>query len=371
MVRTLTSIAKGGSALALGASALLVGTIGLLDYLTGCEIVFSIFYCFPVLYATWYAGRPAGFLIAVLSVAAWLTADTVGGVVYCSAFVLWWNASAVLLSYGVLVLLSGRLHALQQELEARVCSRTDALVDEMAKREQLEKEMLSIGENEQRRIGRDLHDTLGQHLTGTALAAQVLQERLSSRSLPEAQDAGRVVELIELGIGMTRDLARGLSPVGIEADGLMAALHDLAVRTNRGQGTVCRCECEESVLLHNDATATHLYRIAQEAVANACRHGHAREIWIRLALEGDHAALTVEDDGVGLPAETTPSNGMGLRIMAQRARMIGATLRVLGRPGQGTTVTCTVGVPQDEATPPGSAGGTRGSTHATSRLSGG
>jgi hypothetical protein len=168
------------------------------------------------------------FFISLLSVAVSLAGDLATGQRYSSRLVPWWNASIVLAFYTVVVWLLARLRASYGELELRVKQRTAALTDEMAERERIERELLEVSEREQRRIGHDLHESLGQHLTGTALAAQVLEEKLMTRGQPEAADASKVVELAEEGIVLSRKLAKGFHPLAMEADGLMQALEELA-----------------------------------------------------------------------------------------------------------------------------------------------
>ena len=204
----------------------------------------------------------------------------------------------------------------------------------------LEREILEIGRREQRRIGQDLHDAVGQHLTGVAFLAKVLEKRLSERALPEAANASQIAKTINETIIQARGLARGLCPVDLSADGLMAALQEHAANVEGLFGVRCNFLCDEPVLVHDDEVAMHLYRIAQEAVNNAVKHGKARTIEIAMAANGGHPTLTVKDDGVGLPDDSEHSEGMGLRIMNYRARMIGATFDVRRGSHGGTVVVC-------------------------------
>ncbi len=228
---------------------------------------------------------------------------------------------------------------MQDTLEQRVRDRTAVLSAELAERKRLEKEILVISEREQRRIGLDIHDSLCQHLTGTALAEQFLLQKLTARDAPEVEDADRVVSLIEDAISMARGLAAGLSPIETEGEGLLTALADLAAHFSSQFNVACRFLFEEPVLIHDSSSATHLYRIVQEAVHNAIRHGRARNIQIHLGKTGSLVTLAILDDGCGLPPGLPASQGMGLRNMKYRASMLGGSLNL--EPGDpGAIVTC-------------------------------
>jgi PAS domain S-box-containing protein len=211
---------------------------------------------------------------------------------------------------------------------------------DITEREQLEKALLNISSREQRRIGQDLHDGLGQHLTGIAFMAKVHEEKLADKRLTEATDAAKIVRLVNEAIHKTRELARGLLPVVSDVQGLMSALQLWAMEVEDIFGIACRFECETAVLIYDDTMATHLYHIAQEAVNNALKHGHARNILIRLTAANEQGTLLIHDDGAGIIEDRGNSPGMGLHIMNYRAGMIGGTLEVTPGPVQGTTVIC-------------------------------
>jgi signal transduction histidine kinase len=318
----------------------MVVVVGLVDYATSQEISFSIFYLLALGLAVWFVGRGFAAFISVFSVAVSLTGDLASGTRYPSMFVLFWNTSIVLAFYVVVTILLARLRTLTSGLEMRVRERTTALTEEIAERERLERELLDISEREQRRIGHDLHDSLGQHLTGAALAGQVLEEKLAAKHSPEAADAKKVVELVEEGIALSRRLAKGLHPIEMAAEGLMQALEDLAATSTDLFKVSCQFDCDSPVLIHDAATSGHLYRIAQEAISNAIKHGKARDVVIRLEAFEDGIVLEVKDNGVGLPASPPKTAGMGLRIMAHRADMIGATFSAQRAASGGTTVSC-------------------------------
>src|SRR5580693_5901691 len=172
---------------------------------------------------------------------------------------------------------------------------------DITEHKRLEKTILEISAREQRRIGQDLHDGLGQHLTGIAFISKVQEQKLVERGVPEAGDAAKIVHLVNEAINKTRELARGLLPVVSDAQGLMSALRQWAGEVEDLFAVNCRFQCFTAVLVHDDAVATHLYYVAREAVNNAIKHGHARQIVIRLAAAQRQGALTIQDDGCGIP----------------------------------------------------------------------
>ncbi|NUM56420.1 MAG: PAS domain S-box protein [Candidatus Hydrogenedentes bacterium] len=212
-------------------------------------------------------------------------------------------------------------------------------------RRKLERQVLEISAREQMRIGQDLHDRLGQHLTGIGFKSQVLAEDLQAKHVAEATTASTIVEMVSDAINQTRGLARGLYPVHLEADGLMTALHELAAQTQSLFNIRCKFVCEEPILIYDVSVATHLYRIAQEALNNAVRHGKPKAIEIVLHGDGDDVELRIADDGTGIDLVSNGNQGLGLNIMQYRARMIDGTLRIQRGDRGGTIVTCSLTVP--------------------------
>lgn len=213
---------------------------------------------------------------------------------------------------------------------------------DITERKKLEEAVLEISAREQRRIGQDLHDDLGQLLTGIAFMTRVLQDRLSEARLGEAADAAKIVSLVNEAIRRTRELAAGLQPVIPEARGLMGALERLAADVSRLFGIRCRFETHDAALIHDQAVANQLYRIAQEAVNNAVKHGRASTVLISLPSRG---VLSIIDDGTGFDAKLRAPAGLGMHIMRYRARMIGGSLEVHSTPGAGTVIRCLFPVP--------------------------
>lgn len=208
---------------------------------------------------------------------------------------------------------------------------------------ELEKALLEISEREQRRIGQDLHDGLGQHLAGIELMSQVLEQNLASKKLKaEAGRAGEIARHVREAISQARLLARGLSPVVLESAGLMSALQELAASTEQMFRVTTTFHCAHAVLMHNHTVATHLYRIAQEAVSNAIKHGKASRVEIGFEKQNNIVTLRITDNGAGIPEVLPATRGMGMSIMQYRAGVIGGVLRFERRAEGGTTVTCSV-----------------------------
>jgi PAS domain S-box-containing protein len=208
-------------------------------------------------------------------------------------------------------------------------------------RKQLERELLAVREKEQKLIGREMHDSMGQMLTGIAVKSKGLELKLKSKSLEESADAADICELASEAIAQTRRLAKMLYPVDIETSGLISALQGLASSTKDILKISCQFKCNNVVPIRDPVMARHIYRIAQEAITNAVRHGKAKNIRIELASTKGRSTLKVANDGKDFPRILAKKKGLGLKIMEYRAKMIGGMLDV-GRGGKGgTIVTCT------------------------------
>ena len=215
---------------------------------------------------------------------------------------------------------------------------------DITQRKRLEKEILEISDQERRRIGQDLHDGLCQHLAGIELMSQVLEQKLAAKSKTDAARVGEIARHVRDAIAQTRSLARGLSPVTLESEGLALALQELAGNAEKMFGITCRVSASKPGNARALAIDTHLYRIAQEAVSNAIKHGKARQVVIELEVTSRATRLTIADDGSGISDPPPRNNGMGLRIMEYRASMIGGTLTIQKGPRGGTLVRCSVPV---------------------------
>lgn len=213
---------------------------------------------------------------------------------------------------------------------------------DITERRKLEQEILSISEQERRRIGQDLHDGLGQMLTGIGLITKNLARKLSSNKLPGSEELEEIVSLIQEADQQARGLARGLVPVDLEANGLITALKQLTEEIERIFNISCTFESTGTPLVYDNIRALHLYRIAQESISNAIKHGHSTKVSVYLTRNNEHIILRITDNGVGYKNDSRPKQGMGVRIMHYRARIIGGTLNIRKTPRGGTIVSCTV-----------------------------
>jgi two-component system CheB/CheR fusion protein len=218
-----------------------------------------------------------------------------------------------------------------------------AVIRDITERKGMEKALAEMAVRERRQFGQDLHDGLGQELTGLGYLAGVLHDQLRSEGHPQADLAARLNDSHRKAIALVRTIAKGLIPVEVDADGLVAALEQLASSVETRTAMSCRFQCDGHVEVDDYGVATELYRIAQEAIYNAVRHAQARRIDVTLTTgKGDRLCLRVRDDGVGLPSDLCQIEGLGLRIMQHRADLIGAALQIGPANGGGTEVLCVV-----------------------------
>lgn len=233
------------------------------------------------------------------------------------------------------------LEELVQTRTAELMRANEKLVQEIEQRKRLEKEILNISEREQRRIGRELHDSIGQQFTGIAFMMKVLEQKLGKKLPEEASDAQEIKKLVNQSMDQMRGLAKGLHPVDLDAGSLTAALQELASTTEMVFGIQCDLKCDESVPVDDAEVATHLYRITQEAITNAIKHGQARNVQVEFACRDGKTVLSIENDGLDFPQKLDRMRaGMGLQIMDHRADIIGASLEIRKAPEGGTIVTC-------------------------------
>ena len=215
-----------------------------------------------------------------------------------------------------------------------------------AERERLEKELLRISEREKQLIAQELHDGLCQHLAGAALMGSLLQRRLAEEGSKEADYAKEICDLLATGLAEARNLSHGLHPIKDAGEGLMEALAQLAQTSTRLFNTPCSFECDEAAVVEDPAAITHLFRIAKEALTNTMKHGQATQVALALRKCPGCIALSIQDNGVGIPQNLGSSRGLGIQLMKHRAHSIGATLEIGPAGAAGTLVLCKLPVPQ-------------------------
>jgi len=318
------------------ACLIIAGIIGYVDYVTGYEHSMLLFYFLPISLAAW-SSFAFGMVIVVVCVTTWVLADVASGIPALG----FWNIGMAFASYALFAGVVSKLGTLVRELDRRVDERTAAYEREMVERRRLDQEIAQVADRERRRLGHDLHDKLGQHLTGTALAAQVLKEKLAARCDPETSDAEKLVRCLEEGIDFTRNLARGFFSPELRAEGLVVALQNLAENVSEQSGINCVLHGDELIPIRDSTVANQLCRIAQEAVTNSIKHAAARHIQIRLAMDGSELCLSVVDDGIGFP-DNPRSQGLGLHLMRHAAALSGGTFDIRRNGGKGTVATCRV-----------------------------
>jgi signal transduction histidine kinase len=323
--------------LSLLAPMLLTVLIGWLDNSTSFEVSWFIFYALPIILAVWWSGARGGMAMAVISGGVWWVANR-----YSSPYhTLMGYAWAMVNREFYFCVLVFAVNAVRSKQDADA-----AHIQMLEERRQLELDIIKVSEHEQQRIGQDLHDGLCQQLAAIGCAVHALAEELHVLKLPVAQDAAMVKESVHQVVADARDLARGIFPVHVDDSGFSVALKEMASNTSRLTGV--SIHIQESCEIHIDSpkVAMHLYRIAQEAVANAVRHGGAREIIIVVSRSDDVLEMRLEDDGVGVTAdETQMAAGMGLRTMRYRAQSVGASFEITPRAVGGTCVCCRLKLP--------------------------
>jgi two-component system sensor histidine kinase UhpB len=239
-----------------------------------------------------------------------------------------------------------------EELESRVRDRTAALSKAnaqlqtaMAERRRLEHELLEITEKERRRIGLDLHDDLGQRLSGVALMVKGLQLKLAKQGFADAKEAGKIHKLIEQAMDHASDVAHDLATLDFRDKALPDALRELSQHARNSFRITCRFQSTGDVPVLEGNVVRQLYKITQEALTNAIKHGKARRVGIALATDADKLMLTIRNSGVPFPSVVSRNAGMGLRIMNYRANLIEASIEIKPGKPDGTIVTCKLPIP--------------------------
>jgi signal transduction histidine kinase len=287
------------------------------------------------LIAVYWCETWAAYLIAFLTTATSLGADMAAALPYSSSAVHMWEIGIRIVFFALVAVIGCAIKKQGVAANMRISLLEHA--------QRLEHQIVEVSEYEQQRIGQDLHDGLCQYLAALGCSAASLKSDLEKSGLAKfAAVAGDLAQLLRAGVSQTRNLAHGLMPLHIDEGGLAAALDELTTSSSRLLGVEC-------VLSHTGDTAPgdhskmrHLYRIAQEAINNATRHGKAQRIDISLSSNPNATVLSIADDGVGISKTTKNLHGMGLSIMRYRSNSMGGELLIEERPAGGTVISCIV-----------------------------
>jgi signal transduction histidine kinase len=308
--------------------------IGVFDFMTGYDVSFTLFYGIPIFVVAWFCDKKLAVLAALVASIAWCLADQQGGHPYLYNWVRAWEIGVHVGTFVLIALAGSALRAKNDIAAARI-----ALLEHS---QRLEREIVSISDAEQRRIGQHLHDGLCQYLAALTCSATSLSDDLDKLNLkPEAEAASKLAGLLQESVVQARDLAHELVPAHVAQVGLVLALESLAESVSRLQGVRCKFEFHGVPRKYGDGEAGNLYRIAQEAINNATRHGKARNILVSLHATDHLTSLQILDDGVGFSTTASNGSGMGLNMMRYRARLTGGELKIEQSKSGGTLVSYT------------------------------
>ncbi len=317
-------------------ATLFLAVVGTVDYVTGWELSVSLFYALIILMVALRVDRNTALVFAVSSGAIWCVANFQVHP-YKSQWAYAW-ATFTRLAYFVFVAVGGASFRAYQESNRKH-------IEALERARDLEHEIARVSEREQRRIGQDLHDSVCQSLAAIQFATSVVREDLGKEKPEQAAALQDISKMVKDAIAETRDLARGIFPVQMEEVGLAAVLDDLVTTTKRLRRIDATFEMQGDVKVSDPEVAMHLYRIAQEALNNALKHGQPTKLAVSLIEKEGVLRLTVSDDGAGLSAPQSPHEGMGLKTMRHRANLIGAQLDIRNHPTSGVSVVCSLPTP--------------------------
>jgi signal transduction histidine kinase len=314
--------------------ALAVAVIGVLDFTTGYQFRLLPFYAGPIFVVGWFFGKRFGIATALASGWIWWCANWYNGDPDLHSWVQAWEIFRHV-GFFLVVAWTGAALRMKSDIAA-------ARIELLEHSQRLEHEIVNISEGEQRRIGQDLHDGICQYLAALTCSAVSLRDDLQKLQLrEETETAAELATSLQDAVVQTRDLARGLVPAHVGQVGLVIALESLAQSVSRLQGIACTFRVQGPAASCDEQVAMHLYRIAQEAINNAAKHGKARNIAVSLETSEDLLTLRVLDDGVGISESGANGTGMGLALMRYRARLNGGELTIEQPPGGGTLISCT------------------------------
>jgi signal transduction histidine kinase len=335
-VNVAEALLKQPKALVWAGVVCIVLTVGYADFLTPYQLSMFVFYAFPIFFIGWYGGRnPAVALAAACAIISWFANLSTHPFHNWHGYA--WSISNRLCAFLFVAFCGASMKSYREAARAQM--------DAIERTRQLEQEIVRTSEREQMRIGQDLHDGVCQNLAAIDCATECLRSELETNGISHAATARVIQNLLKETIVDARNLARGIFPVHMDAEGLSIALNDLVCTMNQLRQASITFEASDNIQIKDPSTAMHLYRIVQEALSNAMRHAQASNVSVRVVRNGYSLTITVSDDGCGFAAPELASAGMGLRTMRYRANLISAKLIVDTRPSDGTLVSCTIPVP--------------------------
>jgi signal transduction histidine kinase len=245
-----------------------------------------------------------------------------------------------------------RLRLVYEEVERQIQERTrellqsnQALQAEIVERKRIEREILEITQEEQRRFGSQLHDGLCQELTAILVFAKGLTQKMEKENRLDIAELKKISDLLHGAVDQARDTARGLYPGELEGSSLMHTLEELTLSTQKLSGVSCRFFCPKPILINDNNIATHLFKVAQEGVSNAVSYGKPQSIKVALTEQYGMITLIVKDDGVGFIPDPEKRKGIGLKIMRYRAHLMGASFQVEPNSPHGVILKCSLKSP--------------------------
>ena len=322
---------RAGIETKLGITFLLVGLVGYGDYITGEELSFSILYLLPVGYAAWFVGAPVGALVAVASAALWYFVEVIQHAPYSHVLIPIWNALVRLAFFLVAVALVRNVRTVERRLLYQVSARTKSLHAEAVRRRRLERELVEVTAREQRRMAEDLHDGLGQYISALSFHVRLLLDDLRRQESPAVPQAERILALVRTTNRTIRQINRAIRVPEDVAGGLATAIRSLASEFQELTGIVCDVHVAALERRLDRVHVLMLYRIVQEALNNAVKHGGPTAASISGAIVDGSLCVLVADNGRGLGHTSQREPGLGLRTMQLRAKLVGGS--VLLRPG--------------------------------------
>jgi signal transduction histidine kinase len=315
--------------------------IGFVDYLLGYQISLLVFYILPIAFAALYVGPRFAVLLSLIGMVIWKMSDFLAGLPYEGAAILVWNGAIFLSLCGIVIYLVNALKRTLFAMESAVDERTLHLCKEMKERRFLERKILELSERENQWFGQETH-VICQKLANLSIASHALARKLLATDSAQAEDALNISKMMDTALMEARMVARGLCTPGFDEAALVKALGETAWTVQEQHRLRCDVFCDQNLALGDETSTIHLFRIAQEAIQNAARHSGASRISVSLKQADSNIRLVIEDNGKGITPRERAGYGLGLRIMAYRAGMIGGELKIETSAAGGARIICEV-----------------------------